>query len=369
MAVCVPECKNQFKPYHIKQLGLPNGAYTRDGNTDRRMTEIEMREYVRNAQGDDFDLNCVEDASIDDLSQDKLASLLRKSAERSSRDFNSENERVSVLENIGILKRCDGTMRPTLAGCLLFFKNKPQKKLSLGRYIIRCVRYKGSGVHTDILDSLDVDVTLDEQIDAMQAFILRNIKKSAAIVGTKRVDRYEYPEKAIREIVANAVIHRDYRITETYTQVNIFEDRIEIFNPGNLPPGVTTENIKHSQVSRNKIIAARLKDLDYLEEYGRGIDIVFTEMQRWGLLDPLFKNTSNSFRVILPGEKLNQLNERQLKIWEYLVENGRITRRVAETLLPDTPQQTISYDVRKLKDIGLIRQVGESKDTFYESSF
>jgi ATP-dependent DNA helicase RecG len=364
-----PECKNQFKPYHIKQLGLPNGAYIRDGNTDRRMTEGEMREYVRNAQGDDFDLNCVEDASVDYLSQDKLSSLLRKSAEKAVRDFNLEDERVSVFENIGILKRCDSAMKPTLAGCLIFSKNKPQKKLSLGRYIVRCVRYKGSGVHTDILDSLDVDGTLDEQIDAMQAFILRNFKKSAEIVGTKRVDRYEYPEKAIREIVANAVIHRDYRITETYTQVNIFEDRIEVFNPGNLPPGVTTENIKHSQVSRNKIIAARLKDLDYLEEYGRGIDIAFTEMQKWGLLDPLFKNTSNSFRVILPGEKLNQLNERQLKIWEYLVENGRITRRVAETLLPDTPQQTISYDLRKLKDIGLIRQIGESKDTFYESSF
>ena len=108
-------------------------------------------------------------------------------------------------------------------------------------------------------------------------------------MGTKRVERYEYPEKAIREIVANAVIHRDYKITETYTQVNVFEDRIEIFNRGCLPQGVTVENIRDAQVSRNETIAARLKELDYLEEYGRGIDIVFNEMTKWNLLSPIFK--------------------------------------------------------------------------------
>jgi len=369
LAVFVPECKNQFKPYHIKQLGLPNGAFVRDGNTNRPMTENEMRNYVRNAQGDDFDMNCAEDVVLDDLSHDKIIYFLKKSAEKTARDFDVDDKYIGVLENIGVVKQCGDIIRPTIAGHLIFSEKKPQKKLQFSRYIIRCVRYKGSGVHTDILDSLDVDGTLDEQIDGMQAFILRNIKKSAEIVGTKRVERYEYPEKAIREIIANAVIHRDYRITETYTQVNIFEDRIEVFNPGNLPPGVTVENIKKSQVSRNKIIAARLKDLDYLEEYGRGIEIAFTEMKKWGLLNPLFKNTSNSFRVILPGEKLSQLNERQLNIWGYLTENGRITRKGAEALLPDTPQQTISYDLRKLKDIGLIKQIGESKDTFYESNF
>lgn len=369
LAAYVPECTNQFKPYHIKRLGLPNGAFVRDGNTNRQMTEGEMRNYVRNAQGDDFDTNCAEGATIDDLSHDKLIYFLKKSSEKTARDFDDNEKYIGVLENIGIVKQEDVAVRPTVAGYLIFSQNKPQKKLQFSRYIIRCVRYKGSGVHTDILDSLDIDGTLDEQIDGMQAFILRNIKKSAEIVGTKRVERYEYPEKAIREIVANAVIHRDYRVTETYTQVNIFEDRIEVFNPGNLPPGVTMENIKHSQVSRNQIIAALLKDLDYMEEYGRGIEIVFTEMKKWGLLSPLFKNTSNSFRVILPGEKLSQLNVRQLKIWEYLAESGRVTRKEAETFLSDTPQQTVSSDFRKLKEIGLIKQIGGSRDIFYEPMF
>lgn len=324
---------------------------------------------MRNAQGDDFDTNCADDAILDDLSQDKLISFLKKSAEKAARDFEKNDKYGEVLENIGIVKKCEENFIPTIAGYLIFAKNRPQKKLQFQRYVIRCVRYKGSGVHTDILDSLDVDGTLDEQIDGMQSFILRNIKKSAKIVGTKRVERYEYPEKAIREIVANAVIHRDYRITETYTQVNIFEDRIEVFNPGNLPLGVTVENIKNSQMSRNKIIAARLKDLDYLEEYGRGIDIVFTKMNEWGLLPPIFKNTSNSFRVILPGENLSKLNDRQMKIWEYLMDNQKMNRKDVEKILTDTHVKTINSDLLGMKKIGLIHQKGGSRNIYYEANF
>ncbi|HLB59527.1 MAG TPA: ATP-binding protein, partial [Bdellovibrionota bacterium] len=316
-----------------------------------------------------FDQTCIEELNLDALSKRKIRELLKKSAERADRDIDLPEEYVSVLKNIGVAAYCDGEPHPTLAGFLIFADDTPQKELRFERYTIRCVRYKGSGVHTDIIDSSDIAGTLDEQIEGMQAFILRNIPKSAEIVGTKRVERYEYPAKAIREIVANAVIHRDYRITGTYTQVNIFEDRVEVFNPGNLPPGVTIENIRSAQESRNQIIAARLKDLDYLEEYGRGIDIVFTEMAQWGLLPPLFKNTANSFKVILPGKKLSELNDRQLRIWELLVEKGRITRRDAEELLGGVSQNTIASDLRIMRDLGLIQQIGESRNTYYNPSF
>ena len=157
--------------------------------------------------------------------------------------------------------------------------------------------------------------------------------------------------------------------TITYTQVNIFEDRIEVFNPGNLPPGVTIQNIKDAQESRNSIIAARLNEMDYLEEYGRGIDIVFDKMIEWELLPPIFKNTSNSFKVILPGEKLSQLNERQIIIWQHLIEKNRMTRKDIEGILQSVPQATISGDLLKMQDIGLVIKQGQSKSTYYVTSF
>lgn len=372
LAVCVPACINPKKPYYFKQLGFPSGAFVRDGNTDRQMTNEEMEGYIRNARSDNYDGSCVGTLNIEDLSFSKIERFLELNANAVGRDFNKLEDYNSTLRNIGLLSVCENSIRPTIAGYLIFAKDKPQTKLDFSRYIIRCIRYGGSGAHTDILDSLDIDGTIDTQLDLMQAFILRNISKTAEIIGTKRVERYEYPEKAIRELVANAVIHRDYRITETYTQISIFEDRIEISNPGNLPLGVTIENIKNAQMSRNRIIASILKDMDYLEEYGRGIDIVFSKMDEWDLLPPLFKNHSNSFKVILLGKKLSTLNERQVRIWSHLVEDQKITRRSIEKiegLMDEVSSATINNDLKKMKELGLILQKGESLNTFYIPSF
>jgi ATP-dependent DNA helicase RecG len=369
LVVYIAECPDQFKPYYYKAVGMPNGAYVRDGNTDRKITDEEMRRFLDNAKLSKFDSTQASDTKLDELSVPKIYELLARMGQRTKRDARIEEIGFDLLKNLGIADTFTGGNFPTVAGFLIFAKDKPQLKKSFNRYVVRCVKYKGSNVATDIIDKADIDGTLNEQIDAMQKFILRNIRTSAQIVGTKRVERYEYPEKAIREIVANAVIHRDYRITETYTQLNIFEDRLEVFNPGCLPPGVTVENIRDAQVSRNEIIAARLKDLDYLEEYGRGIDIVFTETERWGLLPPIFKNTTNSFKVILPGEKLSQLNDRQFRIWDYLVEYKKITATTCAEMLPDVSRATINNDLSKMQELGLIHSTGASYYTYYEPNF
>jgi ATP-dependent DNA helicase RecG len=369
LAVHIPECPDQFKPCYYKPVGMPNGAFVRDGNTDRKITDEEMRRFLDNAKLSKFDSTRAPDTNLDELSVSKVYNLLAQMGQRTNRDAKIEDIDFELLKNLGVADNFDGGRYPTVAGFLIFANGKPQAKRSFSRYIIRCVKYKGSNVATAIIDKADIDGTLNEQIDLMQKFILRNIRTSAKIVGTKRIDRYEYPEKAIRELVANAVIHRDYRITETYVQINVFEDRLEIFNPGCLPPGVTVENIRDAQVSRNEIIAARLKDLDYLEEYGRGIDIVFTEMEKWGLLRPTFKNTTNSFKVILPGEKLSKLNERQFYIWDYLAERKRITATECSELFSDVSRATINNDLSKMHELGLIHSSGASKGTYYEPNF
>ncbi len=369
LAVYIPECPDQFNPCYYNPQSMPNGAYIRVGNTNRKITDEEMRHFLENAKLSKFDITQAPDTFLDDLSKEKIYDLLVHTGQRTKRSASAEEVEFELLKNLGLADQFEGVELPTIAGFLIFAKARPQTKRAFNRYKIRCVRYKGSNVATEIIDSIDIDGTLDEQIDDMQKFILKNIRRAAEIVGTKRVERYEYPEKAIREIVANAVIHRDYKITETYTQINVFEDRIEVFNPGCLPPGVTVENIRDAQVSRNEIIAARLKDLDYLEEYGRGIDIVFNEMERWDLLPPIFKNTTNSFRVVLPGPNLSQLNERQLEIWEYLVEHKKITAQTCEQILTSVPRQTINYDLSKMQERRLIHKVGSTRDAYYEANF
>ena len=93
------------------------------------------------------------------------------------------------------------------------------------------------------------------------------------------------------------------------------------------------------------------------------------ETEKWGLLQPIFKNTTNSFKVILPGEKLSKLNDRQFRIWDYLVEQKRIFATDCEKILPDVPRQTINYDLSKMQELGLIHKVGSTRDAHYESNF
>ena len=274
-----------------------------------------------------------------------------------------------MLQNLGVVSEFDGEFKPTVGGYLIFAHDPPQERNPYERYIVRCVRYAGNNAASEIIDSADIKGTLDVQIDDSYKFVLKNIKKQAVVVGTKRIERFEYPEAAIRELIANAIIHRDYKIIETFTQIKIFNDRIEILNPGSLPPGVTVENIKDAQFSRNNIIAGRLNDLDYLEEYGRGIDIVLKKMEEFNLPTPLFRNLINSFEVILLGDKYHQLNERQMKIIDTLLLKGKLTVQDCQKILKRVPRATINKDLKDLKKIEIIVSHGGSVNIFYTLAF
>lgn len=174
---------------------------------------------------------------------------------------------------------------------------------------------------------------------------------------------------AVREAVANAVIHRDYQITSSFVQIEIFDDRLEISNPGGLPPGVTIENILDAQVTRNQTIANFMRELGYLEEYGRGMPIIFEQLLKRGLLLPILRNTASSFKIIFLGEKVGSLNVRQRKLWEFLIEYRQITPKQCREVLVGVPRPTINYDLRKMKESGLIVSKGKSNNLVYHLNY
>ena len=368
LAVSIPECPKDYMPCYFKPVGLPSGAYIREANSNRKITENEFRTYVATSKEFQFDRSEARNTNKEEISIQKVDILL----EQSESDLKRGAEHTvtdSILENLGVIAQFDGEYKPTIGGYLIFSNNIPQEKSSYDRYIIRCVRYSGSDPSSAIIDSADIKGTLDALIDESYKFVLKNISKKASVLGTKRVEEYEYPEAAIRELIANAIIHRDYKIIETYNQVRIFQDRIEIINPGSLPPGVTVENIKEAQFSRNPMIAARLKDLKYLEEYGRGIDIVIKKMQEWNLPAPLFRNSVNSFEAILLGEKYRSLNDRQLNLIDILLLKNRITVHDCQKILKGTPRATINADLKKMKTLGILSPNGASVNTYYTLTF
>ncbi|MDO8610641.1 MAG: ATP-binding protein [bacterium] len=369
LGVIIEECETSKKPCYYKPLGMPTGACIRVGNVNKVISDEELRAFLRYSPEYKYDIEIIKNLNKDDLSKNKTVEYLKQSAERTSRVFKDDTTNDKSLINIGILRKDEDVLKPTIAGYLIFAKENPQVLNLFSRILIRCVRYSGISVSSKIIDKQDVSGTLDQQIESVQKFILRNIKTNVSIVGTKRIERYEYPEDALREIVANSIIHRDYQITATYTQISIFSDRIEISNPGTLPPGVTVDNLKEAQFSRNQIIASIMRDMKYMEEFGRGIDLVYSQMLEWGLVEPLFKNKVNTFKVTLLGERYKALNQRQIRIWYFLQDKDKITASEANDLFPDISRATINNDLKKMVEHCLIKSIGSSSNTYYVASY
>lgn len=356
--------QEEKKPCFDSKRGMDRGAYIRDGNTNRAITDDELRHFIRNSSAYKHDLTPVTEIKIAEIDNHKIQRVLREMSIRTGRAQADNEISETILENIKIASRSKDGLFLTLAGALVFGQREYFDRSPFNRFAIRCVHYGGSTPASPILDNIDILGPLDYQIDSMRSFVLRNITRQAHIEGSQRVEQFAYPEDALRETLANAVIHRDYTITQTYTQVRIFNDRIEVINPGNLAPGVTVDNIKEMQFSRNAVVASLMRDLNYLEEYGRGIDLVFSSMNKWGLPRPIFRNTANIFTVTLLGERFKDLSERQLAIWQLVLNGTRTTARyITEQLGVSRP--TAVSDLNKLVELGLVNQIGSGPNISY----
>ncbi len=146
------------------------------------------------------------------------------------------------------------------------------------------------------------------------------LKEAIKIICTRRAEVLEYPESVIREAIVNAIAHRDY-FSKDAIQIYIFDNRIEITNPGSLPKGLTKELFGTISVQRNPIIYRFLRDYGYVEGLETGIPRMKNAMRKRGLADPQFKFTETFFRITLYNtktikktiESFEDLNERQKK--------------------------------------------------------
>jgi ATP-dependent DNA helicase RecG len=204
------------------------------------------------------------------------------------------------------------------------------------------------------------------------AFIEKTLSKSIQIKDTaKRVEKYEYPINVIRESIVNAVVHRDY-FSRDAIQVYIFDDRIEITNPGSLPSNLPKEMFGTISVQRNPITYRFLRDLGFVEGLGTGIPRMKNAMREAGLSDPEFKITESFFRVILyntkgskhPIHTLKDLNLRQKKALEYVKEHKSIK---AQTYVDinKVSYATAVNDINELIEYGFLKKVGAFRGAYY----
>lgn len=136
---------------------------------------------------------------------------------------------------------------------------------------------------------------------------MRRNERVAAVFGKdfpSRTDVPEYPTWSVREVLANAVSHRDYSVQGQRVMLRMFDDRLEVFNPGGLMPGVTLEELERMEVvppRRNPLLVHVLREWGVVEEVGRGLMRIRREMQEHGSGVPVFRADRRSFTVILPA--------------------------------------------------------------------
>lgn len=162
---------------------------------------------------------------------------------------------LALLKDLGI----QSNNTKTVAGCLLFHDN-PQDIPELSHAYIKAARFKETRKGF-FLDQTEMEGCLPDQIDDAVKFVLKNIRLSGTIEGSKRIERYEYPPDIIREAIVNAVIHRDYSISGACILLAVYDDRLEVTSPGGLAGQVTVENIQDRQYNRNPIIAKRMFEM------------------------------------------------------------------------------------------------------------
>jgi ATP-dependent DNA helicase RecG len=284
------------------------------------------------------------------------------------------DERARLLVNLGFATRHAGRVVPTVAG-LLLFGARPQDRIEAAT--LKCAFFYGQHQGTQLRDRADVVGPLPRVIDDGAAFVARNRRLVPRMEGIRRVDVPEYPDYSVREALANALAHRDWSLEGAKVRLFLFDDRLEIWSPGRLPPPITLERLGYDQFSRNRLIARVLVERGYIEEVGLGIRRMREEMARLELPEPEFREDGFSFvitfRSIAPREgavpvapmsdafrvllERGEINERQHRGLEYTREHGTI-QRSDYVQLTGVSERTALRDLVELVEKNLVEPSG-----------
>lgn len=275
----------------------------------------------------------------------------------------------------GCLKLIEGQLTPTNAGLLLFAVD-PQKWLPQAELTV--VRYSGLQM-SDTFIRADIQGTLPEQARRAEAFVLENIGRDVNINALQRAENHLYPVPAVREVIVNALAHRDYSIRGDNIRLLLFANRLECYSPGRLPGHITVKNILRERFSRNATLVQGLFDMGFIERLGYGIDRIIRGVAEAGLPNPDFTETAAGFKITLYNNVRAQaedqnavrqwlemgLNNRQITALNYVAEHGRITNAEYQSLCADVSPETLRRDLADLVKRNILLKIGEKRATFY----
>ncbi len=345
----------------IKPIAYKNRYFKRIKNSNHLMNLDEIANEHLKTINSSWDYHVDPRHDFEDVSMGKIIGFIERIEKQNDKKFYEDP--LSILHKYELIK--EGKL--TFAAYLLFVDNVSAiTSMQIGRF----------KSDTKIIDNLDLNTDLFTQIEKTIEFIQKHLMVEYVITGSpQRQERYDYPLEAIREIVVNMIVHRDYRDSGN-SIIKIFDDRIEFFNPGKLYGDLTIESLlsgDYSSRARNRAIANMFKECGIVERYGSGIKRILNACKVHGIKDPVFKEFQHGFMATLyktaqeatqetTQETTQEIAQEDTKrrIIELLQQNTHYTRRDLANILGKA-DATIKEHLADLKKAGLLKRVGSTK--------
>jgi predicted HTH transcriptional regulator len=280
------------KPYKIKNSDLIQGIYYRVGSTNRQADQAIIEELKRSVTNKYFDELPMTTLNPEDIDFRVASSFFENKRIISKRD----------LEVLDLIVDYNGKKVPSIGGIILF---SPEREKFFPDCWVQAGRFRGT-TKSDIMDSVEIHDYPINCIERAIDFIKKHAMFSYKFEGIQRTEEWSIPMRAVREAIINAFAHCDYSQNGAPIRISIFDDRLEIENPGLLPFGVTIDDIIEGiSKIRNKVIVRVLHELGYIEKWGIGIASMIKSCQDAGLPSPEFKEISTRFRVTIYTRAIN----------------------------------------------------------------
>lgn len=346
-----------IKEYPVKPVSTRGKYFKRTTNSNHLLLVSEVVNLHLQSFNTSWDFHINPQFNIEDISFDKVQAAIDI--------FNQSGTRINDDPLTFLIKNDlvrNGNI--TNAAYLLFTaRDTVLNTIELGKFQTETIIKDSDHTKADILT----------QINQVVDFVRKHINKEVIITGQPRnVEKWQYPLEAIREIVINMILHRDYRLTSD-SIVKISNNRIEFYNPGRLPDSISEEDLlsnNYKSTPRNKLIADFCKSLGLIEKYGSGIPRIIEYCMEAGLPQPTFRNISDGFMVtVFANHKVidkvtnkvtDKLTKNQERIIELIQENNTVTTlQMADEI--GISKRKILDNINKLKKAGFIRRIGPAK--------
>lgn len=351
--------------------------YYRSGSTMQELRGPALQQFVLKKMGRSWDDITNDKATLDDLDRNAIDYFLRKGYENGRISDEERNEPIEMLlQNLDLIND-EGKLKNA---ALLLFAKRPQRYFTSVRFHIG--RFSGSEANLITQDVIEGNIIqmADRVVEMLKS---KYLTMPITFKGMNRIERLEIPEEALREILYNAIIHKDY--TGVHIQMRVWDDYCEIWNEGALPIGFTPDTLlkQHPSRPRNRNIANAFFKAGFIDAWGRGYKKIREGFESTGLPMPKIEEADGGVRVtfmrknvnngnvvdVVVGNAVDELTERQKVIYNAIRQN--VIDGVAVTASSLAKQlkvhpRTIQRDLAVLASKQFILHVGPDRTGHWE---